>query len=43
MKGTEIIELEYCGRRDATIRVKWFDNYENKWVYMSGLVEEVEE
>jgi hypothetical protein len=43
MKETEIINLKYCGKREATIRIKWFDNYENKWIYMVGLVEEVEE
>jgi hypothetical protein len=41
--GAEIQEFDYCSAREATIQVRWWDNEDNKWVIMRGIVEETGE
>jgi hypothetical protein len=41
MKGVEVLELEYTGSKEATILIQWFDNEENKWIKLRGVVDEV--
>ncbi len=43
MNKVEVLNMEYISMKESVVELKWFDNENNKWVKMRGLIEEVEE
>lgn len=41
--GAEIKEFEYVGSKEAAICVRWWNDEDEKWVYLRGNIEETDE